>query len=140
MDYRELKNWGPDKRTLIVPEESLPSDKQSPPSLGDVRLIKVGKCPIDKDCVVIENSGNTCFCVYMRGYPDISEGDEAGLTTLACVHPKAPAHSEVTSLIAHCPRNTRACINGGTQCEHLENVLTPWQVLGPHYHVMCAKM
>jgi hypothetical protein len=140
MDCRELKNWGPDKRTLIVAEESLPSDKQSPPSLGDVRLIKVGKCPIDKDCVVVESSGNTSFCVYMRGYPDISEGEEAELRTLACVHPRAPAHSEVTSLIAYCPRNTYACIDGGTQCEHLENVLTPWQVLGPHYHVMCAKM
>jgi hypothetical protein len=63
--------------------------------------MKIGKCPIDKDCVVIENSSNTCFCVYMRGYPDISEGNEAGLTTLACVHLRAPAHSEVTSLIAY---------------------------------------
>jgi len=140
MNYTELKNWGPDKRTLILPQDSFPTDKQPPLNSGDVILIKVHKCPMDKYCVKIENSGNTSLCAYMRGYPDLSIQGEPGLTTLACVHPRTPVHPQVASLIAFCPTGTNACIDRGTPCEDLENVLTPEQVLGPHYHVMCAKM
>ena len=140
MKYEELRNWGPDKRTVILPRTSFPDDKQPPPNLGDIRLIKARACPDGKNCVQIEYNGNTSFCPYMGTYPGISMGGESVLTTLACLHPKAPTLLEVSSLIAYCPTNTHACIDRGTPCEHLENVLTPWQVSGPHYHVMCAKM
>ena len=142
MKYEELRNWGPDKRTLILPRSRFPGDKQPPPRSGDVSLIKVLKCPIEKSCVVIEDAGNTSSCPYMGAYPGISMGGESAsaLITLACLHPKAPRHPEVSSLIACCATNKNACIDRGTPCEHLENVLTPWQVSGPHYHVMCAKI
>jgi hypothetical protein len=139
MKYEELRNWGPEKRTVILPQTSFPGDKQPPPSLGDIRLINVRKCPIGKNCVTIEDAGYTSFCPYMGTYPGTSMGGESVLTTLACLHPKAPTHLEVSSLIAYCPRNTQACIDRGTRCEYLENVLTPWQVSGPHYHVMCQR-
>jgi len=140
MNYRELKNWGPDNRTLILPQDSFDTEKVSPPGSGDVLLIRARECPDGKSCVQIENNGNTSFCVYMRGYPDLSIQGELRLTTLACDHPRASAHLEVDLLMAFCPADTNACIDGGTPCEHLENVLTPEQVSGPHYHVMCAEM
>ena len=140
MKYEELRNWGPDKRTVILPRTSSPGNKQAPPNLGDIRLIKVSKCPIGKSCLIIEDAGHTSFCPYMGTYPGISMGGESALTTLVCLHPKAPRNLEVSSLIAYCPTDTNACIDRGTQCEHFQNVLTPWQVSGPHYHVMCGKM
>jgi len=72
MNYRELKNWGPDKRTLILPQDSFYNEKQPSPNSGDVRLIKARECPDGKSCVQIENNGNTSLCPYMRGYPDLS--------------------------------------------------------------------
>jgi hypothetical protein len=138
--YEEIRNWGPDKRTVILPRTRFPDDKQPPPSLGDIRSIKVRRCPIGKNCVVIEDTGHTSFCAYMGTYPGTSRDGESVLTTLACLHPKTPANLEVTSLVAYCSRNTHACIDRGTLCEYLANVLTPWQVSGPHYHVMCAKI
>jgi len=140
MKYEELRNWGPDKRTVILPRKNFPGNKQPPPNLGDISLIKARECPDGKSCLIIEHPGHTSLCPYMGTYPGISMGGESVLTTLACLHPKAPTHLEVSSLIAYCPTDTKACIDLGTQCEHLENVLTPWQVSGPHYHVMCAKM
>jgi hypothetical protein len=74
MECRELKNWGPDKRTLRLPRDSFPTDKQPSPSLGDIRLIRARKCPIDKDCVEIENTENASFCVYLGAYPDMARG------------------------------------------------------------------
>jgi len=72
MECGELKNRGPDKRTLRLPRHSFPTDKQPSPSSGDNRLIKARKCPIDKDRVVIENAENTSFCVYLGVYPDMA--------------------------------------------------------------------
>ena len=140
MDYRELKNWGPGKRILILPQDSFDTEKQPPPSTGDVISIEVRDCPDGKSCVQVENNGNTSLCPYMRGYPDLAILGQPGLKTLACNHPKGPIHREVSSLTANCPTDTKACIDRGAPCPHLENVLTPEQVLGPHYHVMCAKM
>ena len=74
MECRELKNWGPDKRTLRLPRDSFPTDKQPSPSLGDIRLIKARKCPIDKDCLLIENTENTSSCIYLGAYPDMARG------------------------------------------------------------------
>jgi len=74
MECRELKNWGPDKRALRVPRDTFPTDKQPSPNLGDIRLIKARKCPIDKDCLVIENTETTSFRVYLGGYPDMARG------------------------------------------------------------------
>lgn len=119
---------------------SFDTEKQPPPISGDVALIKIHKCPIGKDCVTIENSRNTSLCAYMRGYPHTAIQAEPGFTTLACDHPKASAHLEVASLIAFCPTDLKACIDRGTPCASLENVLTPEQASGPHYHVVCDQM
>jgi hypothetical protein len=74
MECKELKNWGPDKSTLRVPRDSFPPDKQPSPSLSDIRLIKARKCSIDKDCLVIENTENASFCVYLGAYPNMARG------------------------------------------------------------------
>ena len=140
MNYRELKNWGPDNRTLILPQDSFDTEKESPPDSGDVLLIRARECPDGKSCIQIEYNGNTSLCAYMRGYPDLSIQGEPGLTSLACDHPKASAHPEVDLLMAFCPADTNACIDGGTTCEYLENVLTPEQVSGAHYHVFCDQV
>jgi hypothetical protein len=140
MDCRELNNWGPDKRILILPQDSFDIEKQPLPSAGDVISIKVRDCPDGKSCVQVENNGNTSLCPYMRAYPDLAIEGTPGLQTVVCDHPRASAHLEVASLTAYCPTDTKACIRSGAPCPHLENVLTPEQVLGPHYHVMCAKM
>ena len=140
MNYRERKNWGPDKRTLILPQDSFDTEKQPPPASGDVGLIRAREYPDGKNCVQIEYNGNTSLCAYMGGYPDLSIQGKPGLTTLACHHPKGPIHREVSWLIAYSPTDTKACIDRGTPCEHLDNVLTPEQVSGPHYHVMCPRM
>jgi hypothetical protein len=140
MNYRALKNWGKDKRTLILPQDSFDTEKRPTLNSGDISLIKARECADGKSCVQIENNGNTSICIYMGAYPGVSMGGEPGLKALTCLHPKAPVHLEVASLIAFCPTDMKACINRGTPCEHLQNVLTPEQVSGPHYHVVCGPM